>query len=362
VISFLIIPQGAWAHALDTGYLSLVECPDRLELVLTVDAERSANEFGLDQGPIGTLSRLAAYARSRVEVQLDSSPSPIIWADPAIGSENFSKLFQEERMYEEELLRDEGRPLYLHLTGSVLLKKKPRTLTISADFSDRFGENHIFLIKLAQDDQVQTAVLNRDSRKTTLLLREERSLWEQDLQFVKLGTRHILLGVDHLLFLLALLVIGGRASSLIKIITSFTVAHSLTLTLAVLGWVDLPSRLVESAIALSIVYVGLENFFVHSVSHRWILTFFFGLAHGFGFAGALKELGLPRRGLMGALLSFNVGVEAGQLAVVACLLPLIWILARNRFRLPAIRAVSAFVAICGMVWFLERSLSLEPLF
>ena len=127
--------------------------------------------------------------------------------------------------------------------------------------------------------------------------------------FLALGVEHIFTGYDHLMFLVGLLLLGGRFRSLVKIVTAFTIAHSATLVLAALGVVDLPSRVVEPAIALSIAYVGAENFFLKSVDRRWIIAFFFGLIHGFGFAGILRQLGLPEQGLILSLLSFNVGVE-----------------------------------------------------
>jgi hydrogenase/urease accessory protein HupE len=151
------------------------------------------------------------------------------------------------------------------------------------------------------------------------------------LDFFKMGLEHILLGFDHLVFLLGLVLVGGRWRSILLVITAFTVAHSITLGLAVLGiWAPSP-RFVEPAIALSIAYVGVENFFVTDAEKRWQITFPFGLVHGFGFAGALQEIALPRADLPGALLAFNLGVEAGQLAVLAAVLPLMALARRGKW-------------------------------
>ena len=144
-------------------------------------------------------------------------------------------------------------------------------------------------------------------------------------RFFLLGVGHILTGYDHLAFLLALLLAGGRLRSVAKIVTSFTAAHSVTLALATLNVVNLPPSIAEPMIAASIVYVGLENVLRPGARRRWLLTFAFGLIHGFGFATALRELGLgaPGTGAAVPLLSFNLGVECGQLSVVAVVLPLV---------------------------------------
>lgn len=174
--------------------------------------------------------------------------------------------------------------------------------------------------------------------------------------FVLLGIRHILTGYDHVLFLLSLLMLGGGFRALVKIVTAFTIAHSLTLSLAALNIVALPSRWVESAIAASIVYVAAENFWRRgAVRNRWLVTFGFGLMHGLGFASILQELDLPRAGVALSLLGFNTGVEIGQLGIV--------ILASLGLRL--LRAwpreaffrlwVSAGAGAAGLVWFVQRA-------
>jgi hydrogenase/urease accessory protein HupE len=176
------------------------------------------------------------------------------------------------------------------------------------------------------------------------------------LQLFRMGIEHILTGYDHLLFLLGLVLVAPRARSLLPVVTAFTVAHSITLGVAVLGLWTPPSRIVEPAIALSIAYVGVENVLSSgSVGKRWRVTFPFGLIHGFGFASALRELALPRQAVPVALLSFNLGVEAGQLAVLAAMIPLV-VLARRARWLEGARArvPSLGVAVVGAVWFVAR--------
>ncbi len=176
--------------------------------------------------------------------------------------------------------------------------------------------------------------------------------------FFAMGIEHILGGYDHLVFILGLVLARARLRSLLTIVTAFTVAHSITLALAVLGVWAPSSRIVEPAIALSIAYVGIENFFVKDASKRWRITFPFGLVHGFGFAGALQEIALPRSAVPTALVSFNVGVETGQLAVLAVLLPLVLFLrGKSWFEPQGVRLVSGAVAVAGGVWFVSRVIS-----
>jgi hydrogenase/urease accessory protein HupE len=179
--------------------------------------------------------------------------------------------------------------------------------------------------------------------------------------FLKLGIEHILTGYDHLLFLCALLVACERLKPMLAIVTCFTLAHSVTLALAALDLVHLAPRLVEPLIAASIVFVGVENFRGRvDFKLRCGVTLGFGLIHGFGFAGALREAGLAGHGLelAGPLLAFNLGVECGQLAVAAVFLPLLFLARKlrpfDRYGLPA---TSAIVVGLGGFWLLQRLLS-----
>ena len=179
-------------------------------------------------------------------------------------------------------------------------------------------------------------------------------------EFIKLGVEHIWTGYDHLLFLFALLVVCRSFRSSVAIISCFTVAHSITLALATLGVVNFPSRWVEAVIAGSIVYVGVENLLRKGEEPRgrWALTFAFGLIHGFGFASVLRDLGVGRGadGIAMPLFTFNLGVELGQVAVAAVVLPLVWRLRKNeKFVARGVPAISAVVALAGVYWLLERT-------
>jgi hypothetical protein len=163
-----------------------------------------------------------------------------------------------------------------------------------------------------------------------------------------------------LLFLCGLLIVCRKFSSVAVIITCFTIAHSVTLALAALNVVNIPSRIVEPLIAATIVFVGVENLMrTGEPSGRWMLTFAFGLIHGFGFAGALKAVGLGRSGasLLVPLFSFNLGVETGQITVAALVLPVLWKLREMPvFSRYGRQVVSAAVVVMGAYWFIQRTL------
>jgi len=175
-------------------------------------------------------------------------------------------------------------------------------------------------------------------------------LWK----YFVLGIEHILTGYDHLLFLLALVIIASRFKDALKIVTAFTVAHSITLFLVASGRIQVISSWVEALIALSICYVAVENLFVQKAKWRWILTALFGLIHGMGFAGALAETGLPKSHLLGSLLTFNLGVEAGQLMILCLLLPgLIWLRKFPWYRIMMI-SISCLIFVLAFYWLIQR--------
>jgi hypothetical protein len=173
--------------------------------------------------------------------------------------------------------------------------------------------------------------------------------------YVWIGVEHIWFGFDHLVFLFGLILIGGRLRSLIGVVTAFTVAHSITLAIAVLGVWRPSDALIEPLIAASIAYVGIENFFVKDASKRWRITAPFGLIHGFGFAGALAKIGVPADEAPLVLFLFNLGVELGQLAILLVLLPLL-IVARKKGVLNerVVKALSIVIVGLGVFWLVQR--------
>jgi hypothetical protein len=187
-------------------------------------------------------------------------------------------------------------------------------------------------------------------------------------RYFKLGLEHIIGGIDHLLFVAGLLLLVTGKRKLLLTITAFTVAHSITLALSVFGWLELPSEPVEAIIALSIVFLAVENVYVRrgrtGLTSRfpWIVSFAFGLIHGLGFAGALGELGLPQAEVPSALLFFNLGVEAGQLLFVAGWFVVIGLISKMKFKLPARLALAPEYAlgIMASYWLLDRSIAMLP--
>jgi hydrogenase/urease accessory protein HupE len=228
-----------------------------------------------------------------------------------------------------------------------------RELAVRDDIFDVLGPDHHTLAKVEVGEETRQLAFAPDAREARVSL-GARDAGREEGSFFALGVGHILTGYDHLLFLGALLLRGGRLLSLFKIITAFTVAHSITLALAVLGVVTVPERLVESIIAASIVYLGLAATPGGTRRLRPAVTLLFGLVHGFGFASALDPLHLPARHLALALLGFNVGVEAGQALVVALLLPVFVWMRGARWEQRTVQAASGAVALMGFIWFMER--------
>jgi len=179
-------------------------------------------------------------------------------------------------------------------------------------------------------------------------------------RFIREGIHHIFIGPDHILFIVGLMLCGGRMRRLLQIVTGFTLAHSVTLALAALGILKPPARLVESAIALSIVYVGADNLLrgQRGTDRRALIAAGFGFMHGFGFANVLGDVGLPRQALAWALGAFNVGVEVGQACIVLAVAPLLALVRARRPQLgkTVVTAGSALVIAAGAYWFVQRAL------
>lgn len=183
----------------------------------------------------------------------------------------------------------------------------------------------------------------------------QNSKWlDHAIAFFQLGVRHILTGYDHILFLLSVIVVTTSFIETLKLVTAFTLAHSITLALAFFGVVSLPSQIVEPLIALTIVYVAFENLVVKDFKRRWMLAFAFGLVHGLGFVDALKQISVSRAELLTSLVSFNLGIEAGQLVIVSiAMVGLTW-LSSSRWRVQVLRAMSVVIGLCGLIWFVQR--------
>ena len=230
-------------------------------------------------------------------------------------------------------------------------------LSVRVDFLDSFpiGATHLSRIRFGEGEVSQRAVQVEDPEFEA---RRSRSPAREFWRFLLLGVEHIFTGYDHVAFLIGLLLLGGSLKELIAIVSAFTVAHSITLALAALDVLAPSPKVIESLIAASIVFIGLENLWAlrtarsaQALRHRWVVTFGFGLVHGFGFASVLRALDLPRAVLATGLVSFNLGVEVGQVCIVLAALPLLRRLRRARAFAPA---ASACIAALGALWLAQR--------
>lgn len=244
---------------------------------------------------------------------------------------------------------------------------------LTVDYALLFDSDaqHRGLLRLTRFARTQSAIFTTGRRETTLDLGESGRLRVAGQYFAE-GLWHVLIGLDHLLFLAGLLLpvvvhrergryvvadsAGRCALDVLRIVTSFTAAHFVALTLASLGWIDLPGRWVESAVALTIVLAALNNLTGWVTRRLWVVAFGFGLIHGAGYASVLSDLGLPPGTLALALLAFNLGVEGAQIAVAAVFLPVAFVLRRHWvYQRLILVPGSLLVAAMGLVWLVERA-------
>jgi hydrogenase/urease accessory protein HupE len=233
-----------------------------------------------------------------------------------------------------------------------------KKLTFS--YAERYGA---CVLRVREGERLDAVWLTNAQRGAPYILGkgfDQRTMADVMLEYTALGFTHIVpLGLDHILFVLGLLLLSTRLAPLLIQVTAFTVAHSVTLALSVYGVISLPSSIVEPLIAASIVYVAIENILTPNLKPwRALLVFGFGLLHGLGFAGVLEEVGLPHGQFMPALVSFNIGVELGQLAVIAIAYLVIGIWARHKtwYRSRVVIPASATIATVGLFWTVQRVL------
>jgi hypothetical protein len=243
----------------------------------------------------------------------------------------------------------------------------PRRIELEYSLFADLDPTHRGLLRASFGERTVTGVLGPDQSRLWLDP-DGRSRWEQFLDYGREGVWHIWIGFDHVLFLVSLLLpavlLAPRFApafwDVVKVVTAFTVAHSITLALAALSVVTLPSRLVESAIAASVVLAALNNLWPVVQRARWLVAFTFGLIHGFGFASVLADLGLPQESLVVALLGFNLGVEAGQLVIVAVFLPLAYAVRDTGFyRRVVLVGGSVAITLVATLWLVERAFDVQ---
>ena len=307
-----------------------------IERLCDIDTDRnrivSSEEFTTAK------TELEALARRAFELQLD---------EQSLTATDVT-LFQDKKSeaVRFELTFSRARGSYLHLR-SAILNVLPR------------GHKQYLSVRNELGTVLAERILETGNEQLLVDLGNALSS-HSSRSFIVLGIEHIVTGFDHLAFLLALLLAGSGLREAGKLITSFTLAHSITLALATFDLVRIPASVVEPLIAASIIYVGVENLIRQEMKRRWLLTFGFGLVHGLGFASVLRDLGIADGGLRAAitpLLSFNLGVEIGQITIAALILPLIWRLRQHSaFVLRYVPAGSLIIAILGSYWLIDRTL------
>ncbi len=364
----IALAGSAQAHKPSDSYLALTVQQGQLSGRWDIALRDLDFAIGLDADGDGKITwsevrsrhaDIAAYASARLAVQADGQPCSL-----SIG---------------EQLVDEHTDGAYTVMPLVLACKSKaPRTLTLNYGLFADLDPQHRGLLNLTIDGATRTAILGPQAPTQSFELAGAASGWQQLLDYGREGVWHIWIGFDHILFLLSLLLpavgawlgrrwtpvdrFGTAFFDVLRIVTAFTVAHSITLSLAVLGWVSLPSRLVESCIAASVVLAALNNVWAVFQGRRWMVAFAFGLIHGFGFASVLVDLGLPTGALALALVGFNLGVEVGQLAIVAAFLPTAYLLRRSRFYRRAVLTVgSLLIAAVAAVWLAERALDIKLL-
>ena len=353
----------AWAHKPSDSYLTIdvkaatiegrwdIALRD-LDFALTLDADGNGE---LTWGEVRARhADIAAYAAQRLQVTADDKPCTL-----AVGEQQIDE--HTDGMYSV-------LPLTLQCEAA-----SPTRLALTYTLFADLDPQHRGLLNLVARGASRSAVLGPQQSTQSFEL-GEINRWRQFTDYVREGVWHIWIGIDHILFLLSLLLpsvlvwqaatrkwqavnrFGDAFVDVLKVVTAFTLAHSITLSLAALGIIELPSRLVESVIAASIIVAALNNIWPRVIGRLWMVAFGFGLMHGFGFASVLADLGLPRDALVLALVGFNVGVELGQLAIVIVFLPLAYALRRSLFyRRWVMVGGSVVISLLAAVWLVERA-------
>ncbi len=315
---------------------------------LNLDGDRDASSQEITDGA----DKLFAYLSNRVSVEI-----------PGAGC----------RPLEPTLSISGARDRYAVVTLTYTCKQPIEQLALDYQLFFDLDARHVGLLWV-DGESIQLSAPDHNRFEWTI-----GSPIEGGMGFIRSGIEHILFGLDHILFLLALLLMAVVTRSekgwslrpvrkglsyTASIVTAFTVAHSITLISAALGWIDLPGRLVESVIAASIVFVAIENVVRPDPPHRYRVTFLFGLIHGLGFAAMLRPL-LPPSDVVVSLLLFNVGVELGQITIVMVALPLLYLLASrvhaNYYRSRVLPVGAAVLASMGGIWLIERAFNVTLL-
>ncbi len=371
---FLLIGSSAWAHSPDTGnvYLQIEDEAVSGRVELALDDLNAALQLNMPEGEDVTvedlrpyLEQIDEYVRERVALAIGSvSGPPPLTGNYGILSLGFARMIQVEFAYEDlpEVPRE------IEVSYSALFDIQPHhrgMLVIETDWKTGTFQNEGSVSGIFEPG---LEVITLDLSDSTML--------GGFMAMVRLGMHHIWIGIDHILFLMALLlpaVVQRDQNSwqpvndfrtafihVIKVVTIFTVAHTITLSLATLNTVSLSDRLVESVIAISIAIAALHVFVPVFRGGLWWVVFAFGLFHGFGFASVLGDIGIPDSYMVHSLLGFNIGVELGQIAIVMVVFPVLFLirdtLLYNRLLMPA---TAALLIMVSLYWFTERAFEVD---
>ena len=372
VLLLLLLAEPTWAHKPSDAYLVLRQTGSGLQGQWDIALRDLDHAIGLDADGNGEITwgelraahaDIAAYAMARLAISADGGAGCRLMPGPQQVDEHTDGAYTVLPFSVACPAARAGEP--------------PQTLTVRYSLFADLDPQHRGLLRLEAGGATRTAIFSPEAATQTFALAAP-SRWSQLADYFREGVWHIWIGFDHILFLLSLLLpavlvwqpapprrwlpvrrFKDAFVDVLKIVSAFTLAHSITLSLATLGLVALPSRLVESSIAASVVLAALNNLFPVFQGRRWAVAFGFGLIHGFGFASVLADLGLPQAILALALVGFNLGVEAGQLAIVAAFLPLAYALRRTAlYRQGVFAAGSAVIALVAAGWFVDRAFGL----
>ena len=352
VIFFSLLSlQDAAAHDPGLSSLTIRQRTNSLEATVTLAVKDAMQVAELDEDHDGTVTQ-AEFAQTRSQLETAVEKQLFVAPDGKVAKAQsvHSRLDQNNNV--EVLLNFDGVVFSSLEIQSKLIASLP------------LGHRQYLQIQTATGETVFDRLLGATTDRATVQMPHTEAgtvpleVVRSFTNFLCLGVKHILTGYDHLLFLFGLLLVARGFFSSLGIITSFTIAHSITLAVATLNLVQMPSRIVEPLIAASIVFVGIENLLRGDIpTARRMVAFGFGLIHGFGFASALREAGIGSGtgGILLPLFSFNLGVELGQIMVAAAALPIIWKLRENpMFIARWAPACSAAVVLLGSFWFVQR--------
>lgn len=356
----LMLTQAAAAHISSSGFLVLEIEGHRVNGSMELAVRDAELTVGIDINHDGKITwgelrssegRLSRYVAQHLVLSAQGSACPL----------TFRPLEVNERV--------DGNYVWLPFTAQCAAI--PRMLSVGYSLMEGIDPSHRGLLTLTSGSAAQTGVLGGSDAVASFSV-DEPPRWRAFVEYLQAGIEHIWSGVDHLLFLISLLLpavlsrtnarwepvdsAGPAFFSILKVVTAFTLAHSITLTLAALDVVRLPSRLTESVIAASIMVAALNNIFPVVTESRARIAFAFGLLHGFGFASVLTDMGLPNGARLLSLLAFNLGIEVGQLAVVLVVMPMVYQLRTGSlYRRAVLPWGSAVIAGLAFVWLVQRA-------